>query len=129
MQWSAREGGENAERAEPSREFEIITYWTRPYDDPTPVDIYLHTDAGGRPHPYLLFGSVTNHGGSTHRATVAAAWRDENGRVLWTSEVDATCIAGRFDTGAACDFLFVVDDPGVAPESESASVVLWAVGS
>lgn len=129
VRWSTKAGPIGSDSTAPSRSFEIITYWVRPYGDPEPVDLYLYADGATGSHPYLLFGSVTNHGEPVDAATVTAAWQDEGGQVVWTAQADVSCIAGRLDPNASCDFLVVVDDPDAAPMLANAGVVLWADGS
>jgi hypothetical protein len=63
--------------------FEFATYWVRGFSDPRPVDSYAYRDPSGE-HPYVLFGSVTNTGGTVAtNVAVESVWRDASNHVLW----------------------------------------------
>jgi hypothetical protein len=115
-------------RADGGRGLEIVTFRSRAYGDPATVDNYLYRDDGGGPHPFLLFGSVTNYGPSAEGATVTAAWRAPDGRVLRVEQTNATCSIG-LDSGGSCDFVLVVDDAAAGPALAGATPVLWAVAA
>jgi hypothetical protein len=105
--------------------FELATYWERGFNDPRPVDMYLYTDDPSEPHPYLLFGSVTNRGDEPVAGVVVqATWFDADGNVVYEAETEAA-LSGRteLEPGAAADWLFVVP-VGDAPTLDGLQVQL-----
>lgn len=130
VRWDAVEAGGTVTNG--TRELELRTYWTRAYGEDHAVDLYLHHDPPGGRRPYLLFGSVLDHGPAVSAPHVVVAWVDRDGGVLAVRDVavaDATgAAAASLGTGEALDFLVAVDDPVTGPALADAAPMLWGAG-
>lgn len=116
-----------------SRALMIQRYWEVPYGDRPRWD----TDPAQPPFPYLAFGSVTNLGDvAIDTPTVAAAWLDENGRVIWIVTTPVRDLSPSADAskelvpGGIADFYLIVDDPEMAPQllgptSQVSGMIIW----
>lgn len=128
VQWNVIEHAGTIDAS--GRTLELNTYWSRPFGDPRPVDMYLHHDTPGATPAYLLFGSVTNDGtAAIHRPHVVVAWLSRDGKVVAVRDVPASDPSGTatesLATGSPTDFLAAIDDPSEGQAAGGASPMLW----
>jgi hypothetical protein len=116
-----------------ARNLELNTFWIRPYGDPKPLDFYLHRDVPGTPHPYVMVGSVLDHGREMTAPHVVVAWLDESGAVVVVRDVTVRDPDGApaltLRTNSGRDFVVVIDDPVDAAAVASGTPMMWGVGS
>lgn len=127
VDWSVTDGG--GEPPAGTRDLELTTYFAQPAGAREPLDLYLYHEAGGGPHPFVLYGSVTDLADvEAPHPTVVAAWLDDDGRVRAVSESSAVDPDGRptgvLAPGELSDFLLTVADD--AEGLDGAPVLLWA---
>lgn len=127
--WAVSDAGGDAPAG--TRDLELATYFVEPAGQRDPLGLYLYDETGPGPHPYVLFGSVTDLADiDATNPTVVAAWLDADGRVRALTESAAVDSAGdpveALRPDGLADFLLTVD-AGVGAGLDAAPLLLWAV--
>lgn len=141
---SVEYAAEPVDSAVPARSFNIVNYWRLPYGErERQVGGYPFADPETGPFPYVRFGRVENVGAQALPVKLVGAWLDEDDRVITIGEIrrveisedeqsaesDTAAIAPRSsDESVAEDFVYVNDDPDVAPRLTDAEFAVWMIG-
>jgi hypothetical protein len=128
VEWSVVDAGGSPPPG--TRELALTTYFAEPAGAREALDLYLYRETGPGPHPYVLFGSITNNAGTDATApAVVAAWLDENGRLQLVTEApvgDPDDPLDRVPPDGLADFLLTVDSPA-GDGLDGRELLLWAV--
>jgi len=128
VEWRVTDAG--GEPPPGTRDLELTTYFAEPAGPREPLGLYFYDESGLGPHPYVLYGSVTDLADiDATQPAVVAAWLDDDGRVR--SIVEGAAVDSDGDAieslapGRLADFLITVADG--AEGLDAAPLLLWGV--
>ena len=129
VDWSVHDAGGDPPPG--TRDLELTTWDVEPAGPRDPITVYDHVEEGAGPHPYVLFGAVTDRAGiAAPRPGVTAAWLGDDGRVRLVADTAALDPHGAelaaLEPEGLADFLITVD-PADAAGLDADQLLLWAV--
>lgn len=116
-----------ADEVSARRSIQFSVYWTHPFTSEDTMEPVGHELEGASAH--IVYGSIQSTD-VVEAPMVAAAWMDDDGRLLAFLEVPAyragtDDAVDRLDPSSNADLVVIVTDPEMAPSLQERQPILW----